>query len=425
MATPLSLRNSSCIFAIPLGRDDYFLTREALHASVDSGLLKKRGWHFPQLKFISFRRGRIRIKNSYEGVSYDLTVIAERDKLHVACSCGSQVETLCMHAFEALDRLCWFEGTDYFGQFRQGGLYEMSLRHKKHFRKLNGHLGQDIKPKENLGTVYSLSHTLDFKNMFKAFTMLPGKSVKGGSEADVLCYMVVNIRRKEHPPFVLPCMGKLNKAGTAVKSFYPFLTGVQQEYAHLLTDDQKLLNEQCLALFKEAEKLPGSLFPRYEDPVDISRYTEYFAAWKKLWPLLQKQSYVFTCRISRKRELKTKPQKTLTLRTTLSAYHPKLSFRLLDKGEFFQLEMKGKLGSKTIRRHELPMLFLMQDEENTLHLLPSPLDTFIAEWMQKAGHRITVFKEHFKEFETNFLSVLRQHYEVNRIKSPAKRASLK
>jgi hypothetical protein len=418
-----SLRNAATAYTIPLGRDDYFLTRDALHAGVDSSLLKKRGWHFPHLKFISFRRGRIKFRNSYEGESYDLTVMVEKDKLHVACSCGSQVETLCRHAFEALDRFCWFEGTDYFEQFRPGGLYEMSIRHKKYFRKLNGHLGQEIKPKQNLGAVYSLTHTPDFKNILKAFSLLPVKKLIGKSEADVLCYMVVSIRRKEHPPFVLPCMGKLSKTGTAVKSFYPFLTGIQKEYAHLLTDDQKLLNEQCLALFKEAEKLPGRLFPRYEEPVDISRYTAYFTAWQKLWHLLQKQSHLFTCDLYGIRELRGKPPKSRTRQTTLSADHPKLFFQLVDKGALFQVMMKGSLGNKTIRRYDLPMLFLMHDEGNNLHLLASPVDAWMAEWMKKAGHRITVFKENFKDFETNFLSSLQLHYEVNRIKSSPQKSA--
>jgi hypothetical protein len=83
--------------------------------------------------------------------------------------------------------------------------------------------------------------------------------------------------------------------------------------------------------------------------------------------------------------------------------------------------MKGKLANKTIRHYELPMLFLMQDEENNLHLLASPVDAYIAEWMKKANHRVTVFKEYFKDFEKNFLSPLQVHYEVNRIKSASKK----
>jgi hypothetical protein len=416
-----ALRNASDPYTIPLGRDDYYLSKEALHNVIDSGLTRKKGWYSPTLKVSGFKKGKLKMKNSYIDTTYELIVDIEKDKFQVACSCGQEVETLCIHAFKALDRLCWYEGTDYFEQFRPDGLYEMSVKHKKHFRKRNSYYGRDIQPKETLGAVYKLSDTPRFDDAMRAFTILPAKRPIGKSEADVLCYMVVSIRRKEHPPFVLPCMGKLNKAGTEVKSFYPFLTGLQKEYAHLLTDEQKFLNEQCLALFKEAEKLPGRLFSRYEEPVDISRYTAYFSAWEKLWPLLQKQSHVFTCGIYRKRDLRGKPPKSLTRQVTLSGVHPQLFFQLTDKGPFFQLEMKGKLANKTIRHYELPMLFLMQDEENNLHLLASPVDAYIAEWMKKANHRVTVFKEYFKDFEKNFLSPLQVHYEVNRIKSASKK----
>jgi hypothetical protein len=416
------LRNASAPFTIPLGRDDYYLTTETLHQVIDSGLTKKKGWYSPNLKLISFKKGKLVLQIVFIDKAYELAVNIDKDQLQVACSCGEQVETLCIHAFKALDRLCWYEGTDYFQQFRPNGLYEMFVRHKKYFRKKNSYYGQDIQPKETLGAVYALSEKPNFTDALKALTIPSRKTIKPGSEADVLCYMIVSIRRKECPPFVMPCMGKLNKAGIAIKTFYPFLTGIQKEYETLLTDEQRLLNEQCLALFKEAEKLPGRFFSSYDtESVDISRYAAYFTAWKKLWPLLQKQSYVFSCDVYNKRELKTKPPKSRTEPVTVSAFQPRLSFRMTGKEDFFQLDMVGKLAHKTISRYELPMLFLMQDDENNLYLLPSAIDAYIAEWMRKAGNRITVFKEHFKDFETGFLAHLQVHYEVIKMKRSVKR----
>ncbi|MBL7743168.1 MAG: hypothetical protein JNN00_06785, partial [Chitinophagaceae bacterium] len=344
-----------------------------------------------------------------------------KDKLQVACSCGEQVETLCIHAFKALDRLCWYEGSDYFQQFRPNGLFEMSVKHKKYFRKKQGYYSQDLQPAKTLGTVYALSETPGFTDAVKALAIQPGNSVTGGSEADVFCYLVVNIRRRDHPPFLMPCMGRLNKAGTAVKKFYPFLTGIQKEYDHLLTDDQKWLNGQCLALLKEAEKLPGKFFPSFSmEAVDISLYGACFAVWEKLWPLLQKQPYVFTCSIYNKRDLKTKPPISRTLPVTVSPYQPRLSFRLTDKRDFFQLEMTAKLPCKMIGSFDLPMMFFMQDNEDNLYLFPSHVEAYMAEWIRKAGNRITVFKEHFAGFKEHFLSHLQARYEVIRIKQKKK-----
>ncbi len=419
------LRNASDPFTIPLGRDDYYLTREALYKVIDNGLSKKRGRFMPQLKIVNFKKGKLRLSNSFDKEAYELVVDIEKDKLFVACSCGSQVATLCIHAFTALDRLAWYIGSDYFDQFRPGGLYEMSMLHQKHFRIKTNYDGSRIQPKETLRTVYALSDEINFNDAVRVLNLPSKKSGQTHGGADTLCYMIVNIKRKDHPPFVVPCMGRLNKAATAINGFYQFLTGIQKEYDHLLTEEQNLLNKECLLLYKEAEQLPGRFFSNEQEAVDINRYAAYFAGWKKIWPLLQNQPYVFVCTIYWKRDLKGKPAKSLTRQVSVSPYHPRLCFRLTDKPEFFQLEINLKLADKTISRNTPFMLFFIQDEKNNLCLLASPVDAYIAEWFRKAGNRITVFKEHFKDFETNFLSHLQTHYEVIRINAAAKRKTSK
>jgi hypothetical protein len=416
------LRNAAAPFTIHLGNDDYYLGQQVLHNAVDDTVKKQKGWYSPEIELIHFKKGNLKLKAIYASYAYDLVIGIEKDKLHVACSCKGQVQTLCIHSFKTLDRLTWYNGSDFFRQFRPGGLYEMSKKHKKYFTIEKSYRSTEIKPKEFLRSVYALSRKPQFDEAIKALALPSQKTMKDSGGSDVLCYMIVNIRRKDHPPFVVPCMGKLNKTGTAVKGFHQFLSGAQKENDHLLTEEQKLLNSECLLLYKEAEKLPGHFFPRYQyfstdedGTVDLNRYADYFARLEKLLMLLNKQPYVFTCNIYWKRDLKKKPYKNLTQQVSVSTYQPQLSFLLRDRGDFFQLEMNLGLGYKTIRHCVPLMLFLMQDDKNNLYQFASLTDAFMVEWFHKTGNRVTIFKEHFKDFEKNFLSQLAAHYEIKKI----------
>lgn len=60
-----------------------------------------------------------------------------------------------------------------------------------------------------------------------AVMALPTKSSSLNDEPkDVsICYIMMVSRRNNFLPFLIPCLGKLNKAGTAIKGFNRFLSG--------------------------------------------------------------------------------------------------------------------------------------------------------------------------------------------------------
>lgn len=101
----LQLRNATDFYIVPLENDHYTLTDEALKKCVDLRTLKAPGWFFPTLKFVSVKDDKLELLNTSNKVSYKLYIVVEKDKLHVACSCATQVEKLCQHAYKVLDKL--------------------------------------------------------------------------------------------------------------------------------------------------------------------------------------------------------------------------------------------------------------------------------------------------------------------------------
>lgn len=69
------------------------------------------------------------------------------------------------------------------------------------------------------------------------------------------------------------------------------------------------------------------------------------------------------------------------------------------------------LSGKAIRNFEPITAFFIQQDQN-IYQLSSQRDAAMLEWMRKSGGRITVFKQHFTEFENSFLKQLRKNYPV-------------
>ena len=234
----LQLRNAADFYIVHLENDHYTLTDEALKKCVDPRTLKAHGWFYPTLKFVSFKDSKLELLNTSNKVSYKLYIGVEKDKLHVACSCATQVDKLCLHAYKALDKLLSYSSTDYFKQYSPNGLAEVALANKRYFELEYVGNGLGIKPKEELGSVYNLKEKITADEL-EAVMTLPAKpsSLNDKPKEVAICYILMVSRRNNFLPFLIPCLGKLNKAGTAIKGFNKFLSGIEKENDTLLTEE--------------------------------------------------------------------------------------------------------------------------------------------------------------------------------------------
>lgn len=412
----LLLRNAAEFYTVPLDNDYCILTDEALKKCVDLRTLKAHGWFYPTLKFVSFKDGKLELLNTSNKVSYKLYIVVEKDKLNIACSCATQVEKLCQHTYRALDKLLSYNGsTDYFEKFSPNGLAEVALANKRCFEFEYVGNGLVIKPKEELGSVYNLKEKISAEEL-DAMMALPAKqSPPNEQPKDIsVCYILMVSRRNNFLPFLIPCIGRLNKAGTAIKGFNKFLSGVEKVYDALLTDEQRALNRVCLDMWKHVEKFGDiKIFESMSDD-DRYRLSILFELWQKAIHLLQKQ-YVFKHPFFHTRYLKRSPSKSYIEDIHICQEIPSIQFQLIDKGAFYQLEMKVLLSGKALKNFEPITTFFIQQEKK-IYMLSSQRDVAMSEWMRKSGERITIFKQHFTEFENGFLKLLCKYYSVEIVK---------
>lgn len=392
---------------------NYRLTREWVGKQVDAEAYNNDDWRWPTMKFQSYHEGKLSLLNTCENRSYKLVLQIQDDHLLVGCSCGNSGPTICEHAYAGIYTVIWHLGEYYFEKLQPDGAMALAFAHGNHFDKEESTAGIDVSPRPELKSVFRLAPKMKQINL-AAILKLPAPPAQAEiiQSEEALGYLMIISSRSKLLPALLPCFGRLNKDKTDIKIFSNFLSGVQKQYSHLLTDNQKELNTVCYHLWKIVEKSSGQLLPEqppknWEDKLDAV-----FNAWKKLFPLLQKQAFVYSYYLYGVRELKNRPAKKRIKRITLSELLPSLRFTLTDKGAFYQFQMQVWVNGKELSKYDAGVtLFILQQQ--TLYMLPSLRDAAISEWLHRSGGWITVFKEHFTQFEENVLTPLRESYTID------------
>lgn len=155
------LRNSAEAYTIHLTGEPYVLTSEMLQEQAETNIPGKRKWDGPLLEFISYENNTLKFKVSRcRQNEFMIGIHISPDKLEVSCSCGMQVEKLCIHALKALKKLIWHEGETYFEKYKPDGELETGLKQPKFFEKKTYKEGPDFTPKKNLGSVYHFSYKI-------------------------------------------------------------------------------------------------------------------------------------------------------------------------------------------------------------------------------------------------------------------------
>ncbi|WP_298736132.1 hypothetical protein [uncultured Chitinophaga sp.] len=407
----IGLRISSEPFTIHLDNEPYILTDDALKRQIDERLQRKREWFYPKLKFISMVDTILKMQLTFRDVSHEMTVGIERDKLHISCTCGQQVETLCLHTYKALERVIGYRSTDYFKEYRPNGLMEIAANHPKYFDRKVTDQGIDVKPKPNLGSVYQLADKMESVPLGEVLKLPPAPPERKAQDT-AITYILASHFRNKYLTFLLPCLGVLNKSQDNIKAFYHFISGTEKEYDPFLTDDQKILNKLCYEMWQQVETQCGSLIEG--DPEQERSPAGIFNLWEKAMPLLLQQQFIYAYCLYNKRELKEKPQRARIERITLVKDRPHIHFLLLDKGPLYHLQMKGAVRDRNIYKYNTETTFFLE-EDKKFYLLASLRDAGMAEWMRKAGGHITIFKEHFGDFEQECLDRLRECYAVTTV----------
>lgn len=414
----LPTRNAADPYKIALTGQPYILTKEMLIAATDERVRRKRNWYSTDIHYISTENGVLQLSNRCREQHYNLTVTIRANELLLSCSCGESVETLCEHSYKALDRLTSMGATDFFKQYRENALADMAKKYSRYFITESTSLGLQITPHPDLGTLYQLSRKLDKASFdkIKQLPALPGKQPAVMKDT-VLTYLLVCPFRDRFQPCIIPCLGKLNKAGTQLKQFDKFASGAQPRYEECMSAEQKMLNTLSFEIYRIAEKLPGRID---EDSTEqeLTQLQSLYGLWQKAVPFLQNQTRVYSYLLHREKQLKEKPSRKKATAIEIRTESPELQFCLTDRGDIVQLHMEVVIKGKLIKPLNPAQLFFII-HENAAYLLASLKDACLLKWMQYRSNCISLLKKSTAALHQRYWNPYR-----NTILSDLKRAFL-
>jgi hypothetical protein len=407
-------------FAVELDNDKYILSREVLERNVDICTRKKKDWSHTTLKLLSCEKGKVefRITSYFDKKSFKLTVQVEPQRLIISCSCATASSKLCRHSYKAISNVLWFYQTSrFFENFRVGGLAETAFAHKKHFNINPVDSGLGIKAKKGIGALFLPNDDVNLQDISQRLSLPVYQNERhNNTNGEALSYIVVRHIKRRTLPFLLPCVGTLNNAGTSIKWFQHFISGTEKKFDHFLSDNQRVLNKLSYEMWSLADKLPGLIVEKKERETDPLKVEALFGLWREAIPLLWGQKHLFFYWFYNKIEFKGKPAKSTIEKARIGCEIPVLTFRLLEKKDLYQLQIEVRVGDRALKRLNLEMTFFVR-EDDQFWLLSSLRDSALLEWMRQSGNSIVVFKEHFREFEKTVLNRIREFYSVNMIRS--------
>lgn len=409
------IRIPSKTFTVLFTESPFVLTKDQFYEQTNGYKFKKKRWDYLSFDFVSYENNCLQLKADHvDGWLAILDLRIASDRLEITCNCGNQTDEICLHAFKTVDRIIDRYGEEYFADFRPGGNIEIAGKHLKWFERTYTGIQQNYTPKKILGSVYRFTNE-DSDDYIKILQSLPQGSLKDKTAINtqiIYTIMFPPRSRFETPTFLLPSLGIKNKAGTDIKSYGKFLSGTEKSYEPFLSENEKILNSYCYEIWKIAEHANRFVLENKDD--DCNRLRSLFDFWEKAVPILNRQEYVFCLPFFRKRELKGKPYRSYMQRVKIQTERPMLHFQLIDKGAFYQLIIKINIGNKSyVQFNATTTFFIIIDDK--FYLASSMRDVGVLEWMNEADNKITIFKEHFEQFEHSCLNPLRKFYSVQQL----------
>lgn len=287
----LALRNASEPYLLLFEEGQYKLSLEALESHAVEKDLKRKRFHWPDIKFASLKEGMLELIATSVGESYIIAMQVEEDMLQITCDCNTRVHKLCVHAYQTIYKLVLCKGDRIFDQFSRGGLVEQALAFRQYFNFEELGEGISIEPKAGTGKLFSASeHTVQALTNFLSLGIPPAVLYK--TEADkntTIGYAVVYSNRRYHLPILLPFNGKTTKDGVAIKFFTDFIRTEKDIVGLKCTEQQRLLNEACMEMYKIIQVLPLAILSH---PDALPEFVALFHLWQKAYPLIKKEQFV-------------------------------------------------------------------------------------------------------------------------------------
>lgn len=427
MNKPSSSATYKLFFRLPLEPHTVKLTLKTLNIYSEFRRPKK-----PYLR-INVRKIYFRNEVLTIGVKLDdeieerLFIRVTEKELLVSCTVDTDETYLSRYAYFGLLEMMSIYDYYNFEQFYWPGFFDGNTGNSKYLNIINDRKGMDVALKAKYPYFYKPGHYLIIPSTPE---ILPIRKADVNIEPFIdttshytvgYCLADTHLRslHSNHFPFLIPYLGMLTKGKDSVRKYMTFITKPAEVPYLNLTDAQVQLNDISHEMM-ELAPIKSIFFQATEEEGQKikddngSREKKLFALWQSCIGLLHcqvHQSYYFTYGIS---NVEGKPKKKYLEQCSFSPEIPQLCFVLLDKEDYYQLELRFKCQRKALIPYEFNTAFFISSKNDpmTFYLLGSFADYEVTSFFARHKFKIAVLKRHYKNEFKEFIDRLRQIYQI-------------
>lgn len=348
----------------------------------------------------------------------------KQGELLVSCSAGTNSDYLGKHAFLALSNQMGYGGIAGFEKYYWPDFFNPSTGRSKYLQIINDRRGFDIELKPKYPTFFKPGDKLLPISIEKSIVRDSPQKVILEEDPPTTSYTIGYFLasflrssiRSDHFPFLIPFLGTLTKDKNGIKSYTSFLFNERDTQLLVFSSKKEQLNEVCFKM-RELAPIRSRYFsePSSLNEDEIKRGRELFELWHQYKESILSERIVYYYGSYGLRFLSGKPRRSwvdTTLRIKKEV--PQLLFEKKDKGEYFILELRFRVGKKALSPYNRNVPFFISDRNNSegLYLLNDFTDFLLVDFFQKKKFKLAILKPHYKDEIMEFVNQLAERYEL-------------
>jgi hypothetical protein len=399
-------------YTIPLEPPKQRLTREILgqHFPVPKG---RRAHMGIDAEYKSFKNGLVSVSVKLPDNSENMLFLhVGLTELDIACTCGMPDRNLCYHAYMGLHSLTWHHYLDFDRYYWPGFTADEKVKDKFLTTEVTKNW-ISVKTKAKYGNIFK--STIGFEDIDKFPLVKPAMVTTlptGGQQVIAYCLTYnVGSHSNLHLPILMPCLGVTSKHNEEVVSFKQFnrrdkpITGVTYNV------NQQQLNEISTQQYDISIRHYGLTGDGKKQEAAKAKH-EMLNLWERAIPLLLNEKYNYRYYTYWFKYLKDKPRKADMRNCRYSLERPVLSFILKFHQDHFSFVAVVSVNGRSLKFNYKPHLFVFDETTELCYLMPSVQNDDLLMWVLSGNKRLTVLREHFKEFHNTFLNNVSSFYPV-------------
>jgi len=424
MATSNNLLDTRSFYHLPFEEGTFYLTEETLNKH--SKFRRPERFYAVKIRNVHYKNELltlgVKIKEEKEQLVY-LKVC--RHELLVSCNVDTDSSYLSLYAYFGLLTLMEYRAGKNFEEYYWPDFFDPHTGKSPFLKIYNDRRGLDIELKTNYPHFYRPGDQLiDWYPETELSTEIPTDKRPldlSHSNDPSLGFFIADTYLKSiysnHYSFLVPFQGVLTKDRQKIKSFTSFLFNNQE----VINSDCSPSPDQSKLIeisFKMRELVPvGPDYwraPFRPDTEEKENGTQLLKLWHLAKEFLVFQQHVYHYQTHGLRYLNGKPRRSWIKLNRIQRESPQLVIKKVDKGRYYQLELKFRVKRKTMTPEKYPICFFLKstDEPEKLYLLNHFRDFQLILFFSHFNYKIAVLKPHYQDEFKEFVDHLAKHYPI-------------